>query len=53
MDADHYECAVCGQVVLMADLGQVLFHEHLGITNRVDLDGVDPGTRVSDPQNND
>ena len=46
MDDDHYECATCGQLVYMGDLAAVMFHEHRGITGRVDLSGVEPGARV-------
>lgn len=43
---DHYECSTCGQIVFMGDLAAVLFHEHQGITDRADLSGVKPGTKI-------
>jgi hypothetical protein len=43
---DHYECATCGQIVYMGDLAAVLFHEHRGITDRVDLSSVEPGVKL-------
>lgn len=46
MDSDTYECATCGETVHYADLGEVLLHEHQGITERVDVSGVEPGQRV-------
>ena len=45
---DHYECSTCGQVVYMGDLDAVMFHEHRGITERVDLSGVGPGIKVEE-----
>ena len=46
MTDDHYECATCGESVFMGDLAAVLFHEHRGITDRVDLSNVEPGVRI-------
>jgi len=48
MDDDHYECATCGQIVYMGDLAAVMLHEHRGITDRVDLSGVEPGAKVEE-----
>ena len=45
---DHYECATCGQIVFMGDLAAVMFHEHRGITDRVDLSGVEPGVKIEE-----
>ena len=47
---DHYECATCGQIGCMGDLAVVMFHEHRGITDRVDLSGISPGVKI-DPEN--
>jgi len=43
---DYYECDKCGQSVYMGDLAAVMFHEHRGITDRMDLSGIWPGKRV-------
>lgn len=47
---DHYDCSTCGQRVFMGDLAAVMFHEHRGITDRVDLSNIAPGKRVSDQE---
>ena len=46
---DHYECTTCGETVYMGDLAAVMFHEHRGITDRIDLSGIAPGKRVEQP----
>jgi hypothetical protein len=42
------ECHTCGESFDPADLSAVMFHEHLGITDRIDLSGVERGRRVEE-----
>ena len=40
------ECRICGQPFDMRDLGEVLKHEHEGLTEDLDVDGLGPGKRI-------
>lgn len=43
---DHFECATCREIVFMGDLGAVFMHEHRGLTENADFDGIGPGRKI-------